>query len=187
MGILSVKDLLQTMAERGIQREDAVAVVLRPAYFVPETKLIGELFFRNSSGGTANSYRSGPVRRRGRTGDPEAPSRGHRGTRGRGGRACQEEFAAIGENAYEVEAGVAIQEVNDDLGLAIPEGSLSDSGGLHLERLGHIPQVGEHLFYKNLRLEVTEMRRLKIERVQVRWVELSSSGATGEPAPQHKA
>ena len=187
VGILSVKDLLQTMAERGIQREDAVAVVLRPAYFVPETKLIGELFSEirqagqqiaivvDQFGGVAGLVTLkrllevivGPV---GEEGEP-----------------AREEFAAIGENAYEVEAGVAIQEVNDDLGLAIPEGSYQTLAGFILERLGHIPQVGEHLFYKNLRLEVTEMRRLKIERVQVRWVELSSSGATGEPAPQHKA
>ena len=44
VGILSVKDLLQTMAQNSLQSDSKVSNVLRPAYFVPETKLIGELF-----------------------------------------------------------------------------------------------------------------------------------------------
>ena len=44
VGILSVKDMLQTMAQDGLQPESSVTDVLRPAYLVPETKLIGQLF-----------------------------------------------------------------------------------------------------------------------------------------------
>ena len=48
-----------------------------------------------------------------------------------------------------------------------------------LERLGHIPQAGEHLYYGDLSLEIKEMRRLKIERVQVY--------KAGEPVEQIEA
>ena len=44
VGILSVKDLLQTMSERALRPDSEVSDVLRPANFVPETKPVGELF-----------------------------------------------------------------------------------------------------------------------------------------------
>ena len=168
VGTLSVKDLLQTMAQRHLSAESSVTHVLRPAYFVPETKLVGELFSElrkegqqmaimiDQFGGVAGLLTLkrllevivGPV---GEEGEP-----------------AQEEFATIGENTYDVDAGMAIQEANDDLGLNIPEGNYQTLAGFILERLGHIPQEGEHLYYKNLQLEVTEMQRVKIERVQIR-------------------
>ena len=167
VGILSVKDLLQTMAQSGLQPKSSVTDVLRPAYFVPETKLIGQLFSElrqegqqmviviDQFGGVSGlvTLKSllevivGPV---GEEGEP-----------------AREEFAAIGENIYEVDAGIGIQEANDELGLDLPEGNYQTLAGFILERLGHIPQEGEHFYYKDVRLEVTEMRRVKIERVQV--------------------
>ena len=171
VGILSVKDLLQTMAQSGLQPKSSVTNVLRPAYFVPETKLIGQLFSElrqegqqmviviDQFGGVSGlvTLKSllevivGPV---GEEGEP-----------------AREEFAAIGENIYEVDAGIGIQEGNDELGLDLPEGNYQTLAGFILERLGHIPQEGEHFYYKDVRLEVTEMRRVKIERVQVQWVD----------------
>ena len=44
VGILSVKDLIQTMSERALRPDSEVSDVLRPANFVPETKPVGELF-----------------------------------------------------------------------------------------------------------------------------------------------
>ena len=44
VGILSVRDLLPSIAENGRGSAPPLADVLRLAYFVPETKLIGQLF-----------------------------------------------------------------------------------------------------------------------------------------------
>ena len=167
VGLLSVKDLVLTMAERGIGPDSSVTEVVRPVYFMPETKLVGRLFeeMRESGqqmaiiidqyGGVAGlvTLKSllevivGPVREEGENGS--------------------EEFEAIGENVYDVDAGMGIQEANEELGLDLPEGNYQTLAGFILEQLGHIPQEGEHLYYRDIRLQVTEMKRVKIERVQI--------------------
>ena len=145
-----------------------MADVIRPAYFVPETKLVGQMFSEmrdagqqmaivvDQYGGVAGLVTLkrllevivGPVREEG---EP-----------------VRDDFETLGENFYEVNAtGVGIAEVNEELGLEIPEGSYQTLAGFILEKLGHIPQEGERLHYRDLCLQVTEMRRLKIERVQV--------------------
>jgi putative hemolysin len=168
VGTLSVKDLLQSMAQDGLQPHGVATNLLRPAYFVPETKLIGQLFSElrqvgqqmaivvDQFGGVAGLVTLkrlvevivGPV---GEEGEP-----------------AQEEFSAISENVYQVDAGMGIQEANDDLGLDLPEGSYQTVAGFILERLGYIPQEGEHVHYRDLDIEIIEMRRLKIEQVQIR-------------------
>lgn len=179
VGILSVKDLLHRMAESSVQSDDNATSEVRPAFFVPETKLVGELFSEmrqagqqmavviDQFGGVAGlvTMKSlmevivGPV---GEEGEP-----------------AREEFEAVGENIYEVDAGMAIQEVNDELELDLPEGSYQTVAGFILERLGHIPKEGERLYYKGLGIEIKEMRRYKIERVQVWWTGLPAEPKDG--------
>jgi len=84
VGILSVRDLLLSIDQNGRGSETPVADVLRPAYFVPETKLIGA-----ASGRPADGHRDRPVRWRRRTGDPHAARGGHRWP-GRGGRGTRQ-------------------------------------------------------------------------------------------------
>ena len=180
VGILSVKDLLQTMSERALRPDSEVSDVLRPANFVPETKPVGELFSElrqagqqmaiviDQFGGVAGLVTLkrllevivGPV---GEEGEP-----------------AQEEFATVGENIYDVDAGMAIQEANDEMGLGLPEGNYQTLAGFILDRLGHIPEEGEHLYYKDLSVEVTEMGRLKIERVQIRVLRDEDQAASGQ-------
>ena len=176
VGTLSVKDLLQRMADKRPGTESSVADMLRPAYFVPETKLIGELFSElrqagqqmamviDQFGGVAGLVTLGRLLEVivGPVGEEGEPAR--------------DEFATIGENAYDVDAGMGIQEVNAEMGLDLPEGSYQTLAGFMLEGLGRIPQEGERLYHNGLCLEVTEMKRLKIERVQIWW--------TGQPVEQ---
>ena len=180
VGILSVRDLLLSIDQNGRGSETPVADVLRPAYFVPETKLIGQLFSElrregrqmaiviDQYGGVAGLVTLmqllevivGPV---GEEGEPVI-----------------EEFAAIGENLFEADAGMAIQEANEEMQLDLPEGDYQTLAGFILERLGHIPHKGEVLYYGDLCLEVMEMSmsQRKIERVQVRRI-----GRHAEPSP----
>ena len=99
---------------------------------------------------------------------------------GEEGEPAQEEFATVGENIYDVDAGMAIQEANDEMGLGLPEGNYQTLAGFILDRLGHIPEEGEHLYYKDLSVEVTEMGRLKIERVQIRVLRDEDQVASGQ-------
>ena len=168
IGILPVKDVVQALAKGGLGPEGIVTERLRPVYFVPETKLIGQLFSElrregqqmaivvDQFGGVAGLVTLkrlvevivGPV---GEEGEP-----------------AREEFEAIGENVYDVDAAMAIQEANDGLGLDLPEGNYQTLAGFVLEQLGHIPHEGEYFYYGDLRLEVTRMARLKIDGLRIR-------------------
>ena len=168
VGILSVKDLLETVAQGTLQLHDSVATTLRPAHFVPETKPVDELFDELREGGqhmaiTVNEHGGvagvvtlmqllevivGPV---GEEGEP-----------------IEEEFVAVGQSQFDVLAAMSILEANENLDIDLPEGDYQTLAGFVLEQLGHIPQEGESFRYGEIQLEVKEMQAVKIHRVEVR-------------------
>ena len=168
VGILSVKDLLEAVAQGTIQPQNSVTTALRPAHFVPEAKPVDELFDElrdlghqmaitvNEHGGVAGLVTltqlleviMGPV---GEEGEP-----------------VEEEFMAVGQGQFDVSAAMSILEANENLGINLPEGNYQTLAGFILEQLGHIPQEGEAFRYGEMRLEVKEMRAVKIHRVEVR-------------------
>ena len=168
VGILSVKDLLEAVAQGTIQLHDSVATALRPAHFVPETKPVDELFDElrevgqhmaitvNEHGGVAGVVTLmqllevivGPV---GEEGEP-----------------IEEEFVAVGQSQFDVLAAMPILEANENLDIDLPEGDYQTLAGFVLEQLGHIPQEGESFRYGEIELEVKEMQAVKVHRVEVR-------------------
>ena len=168
VGILSVKDLLEAVAQGTIQLHDSVTTALRPAHFVPETKPVDELFDElrevgqhmaitvNEHGGVAGVVTLmqllevivGPV---GEEGEP-----------------IEEEFVAVGQSQFDVLAAMSILEANENLDIDLPEGDYQTLAGFVLEQLGHIPQEGESFRYGEIQLEVKEMQAVKIHRVEVR-------------------
>ena len=60
---------------------------------------------------------------------------------------------------------VVIEEVNEEMGLELPEGDYETVAGFILSLLGHIPRPNEQLRYKGLMMVMTEMRGLKIEKI----------------------
>ena len=176
VGILSVKDLLEAVAQGTIQLHDSVATALRPAHFVPETKPVDELFDElrevgqhmaitvNEHGGVAGVVTLmqllevivGPV---GEEGEP-----------------IEEEFVAVGQSQFDVLAAMSILEANENLDIDLPEGDYQTLAGFVLEQLGHIPQEGESFRYGEIELEVKEMQAVKIHRVEVRILGPQNSG-----------
>ena len=168
VGILSVKDLLEAVAQGTIQLHDSVTTPLRPAHFVPETKPVDELFEElreigqqmaitvNEHGGVAGVVTLmqllevivGPV---GEEGEP-----------------IEEEFVAVGQSQFDVLAAMSIREANENLDIDLPEGDYQTLAGFVLEQLGHIPQEGESFRYGEIELEVKEMQAVKVHRVEVR-------------------
>jgi len=49
--------------------------------------------------------------------------------------------------------------------LELPSGEYETVAGFVLDLLGHIPKPGEQLRYKGLKLVITEMRGVKIEKI----------------------
>ena len=168
IGILSTKDILRAMSSGAIGLADPVTDVIRDAYYVPETKGIAELFEELRATGnqmaiaidefggiaglvTLNGLLEEVV---GRVGDE--------------GASPEEEYEALGENTFQVDGGMSIDEVNEELGVDLPEGDYKTIAGFVLEVLGHIPVQGEQFGYRDLGLKTVGMKDLKIQTVLLR-------------------
>ncbi len=165
VGILSIKDVLMGLAKGTVSNESTIDELVRPAYFTPETKRISELFAEmrdknyrmavvvDEYGGTAGIVSLsrlveeivGPV------GDELA--------------AVEKEYEQIDAHTYQIDGSMRIEEANEEMGLDLPEGDYETVAGFILSLLGHIPKPGEQLKYKDMKLAVTEMQGLKIEKV----------------------
>ena len=168
IGILSIKDVLMAQAKGTISAESVVNDLLRPAYFTPETKRIGELFaemrdrnFRmcvvvDEFGGTAGIVSLSRLMEEvvGPVGDELA--------------AVEKDYEAIDAYTFEVDGGMRIEEANEEMGLELPEDDDYETvAGFILHLLGRIPELNEQLRYKGLKVVITEMRGVKIEKVLV--------------------
>ncbi len=168
IGILSIKDVLMAQAKGAISAESVVNDLLRPAYFTPETKRIGELFaemrdrnFRmcvvvDEFGGTAGIVSLSRLMEEvvGPVGDELA--------------AVEKDYEAIDANTFEVDAGMRVEEANEEMELGLPEDDDYETvAGFILHLLGRIPELNEQLRYKGLKVVITEMRGVKIEKVLV--------------------
>ena len=164
-GILSVKDVLMALAKGVISDGSTIDDLVRPAYCAPETKRINELFAEmrdknyrmcvvvDEFGGTAGVVSLtrlveeivGPV------GDELA--------------AVAKEYEVIDEYTFQIDGSMRIEEANEEMDLELPDGDYETVAGFVLNLLGHIPKTNEQLRYKGLKLVITEMRGLKIEKI----------------------
>ena len=86
------------------------------------------------------------------------------------GSAPEESYAVVGENTFHLDASVGIAEINEQLGIDLPEGSYHTVAGFILERLGRIPQEGEVVEYHSLQLTVKAMDGVRIAEVELLWL-----------------
>jgi len=169
VGIVAVKDVLMTLARDPTNVRHGIDELIRPAFFVPETRSMGDLFVEmraeqiqmaiviDEYGGTAGLVTLEEMLEEivGRLSDELAvrPSL----------------VETIDERTVEVDAQLRVDEVNEELDLHLPEGEDYETvAGFILYLLRYIPREGEQLRYGNLRMTVTHMKGPKIERVQIR-------------------
>ena len=86
---------------------------------------------------------------------------------GEEGASVEEEYEALGDNTFQVDGGMSIDEVTEELGIELPDGDFETIAGFVLEALGHIPTQGEQFEHGDLKIEVTEMRDLKVETIML--------------------
>jgi len=165
VGILAIKDVLMAEAKGAINRQSPIDELLRPAYFTPETKLISELFteMRDSSyrmavvvdefGGTSGIVMLSRLVEEivGEVGDELAT--------------VEKDYEAIDAHTFEIDGGMHIEEANDEMGLGLPEGEYETVAGFVLNLLRRVPHPNEQVRYKDMKLVVSEMRGVKIEKI----------------------
>ncbi len=81
--------------------------------------------------------------------------------------------------SYELEGSLHTDEVDELLGVEIPEGPYETLAGFLLERLGHIPSVGEATEWAGWRFTVAEMDGRRIARVRI--AQSEGNGTPGLP------
>ncbi|HEY3380492.1 MAG TPA: hemolysin family protein [Vicinamibacterales bacterium] len=164
LGFVSVKDLIPlTDAE-----DRAITTLMRPAYFVPETKKVSDLlkeFQRrqvqiavvvDEYGGTAGLATLedlieeivGEIRDEY---DEES-----------------EPITDEGNGVFVFSGKVDIDEVNERLGVGIEREGFETVGGYLLSHLGRVPAVGEKFDVDDLAVEVLEAERRRVTKVRFR-------------------
>jgi len=165
VGILSIKDVLMALAKGAVTNDSPIDELIRPAYYTPETKRISELFTEmrdknyrmaivvDEYGGTAGIVSLSRLMEEivGPVGDELA--------------AAEKEYESIDEYTFQVDGGMRIEEVNDELGLELPEGDYETVAGFVLHLLGRIPKQGKQLKYQGLKMVITKMKGHKIEEI----------------------
>ena len=78
-----------------------------------------------------------------------------------------EEFIALDQNTYEVDGAMSIEQANDELDINLPEGDFETVAGFILDKLGHIPIVGETIEFSDMKLEVSRMKEMRIDSIKL--------------------
>ena len=167
VGILGIKDVLAGLATGHVDRDSPIEPLARNAQFVPETKLIGELFREMQAAGTQMAIAvdewggtAGIVTLEQLLEEMVGQVRDELGL-------AEVEVRPIDEHTFQVDGGLSVEEARDELGLDIPEGEYDTLAGYVLSELGHIPKAGEAVSLGPYRIMVAEMRNLKIELLRV--------------------
>ena len=77
------------------------------------------------------------------------------------------EFEQLGDGAYRVSGKTSIDDVNELLGLDLPDEEWDTVGGLVLDLLGHIPDEGEEVAIDGLTFTAEEVQGRRIEKVLI--------------------
>lgn len=169
VGLLYSKDLLPLLAEGTVEPSQPWTSILREPFFVPETKPVDVLLqefqrSRNQMAIVLDEYGgvSGLVTMEdvleeivGEIIDEYDKD-------------LVDGIRKLTDGAAEVLAKVHIDEVNERLGLTLPEeGDFDTVGGLVFSELGHVPLVGEELMIGAVRIAVLEATNRRVLRVRI--------------------
>ena len=171
VGILSVKDVLQSIANQDLKENAPVTGLMRKTLFVPETKKQDELFqdmqetghkisiVVDEFGGIAGLVTLTKIVEQAI------------GATGEEGLSPDDRFITLDANTYELDAALSIEDANGRLELDIPDGDYQTIAGFLLDRLQRLPRVGDRVRSGPVRFQVIEMGGNKIVRVSARrWV-----------------
>jgi putative hemolysin len=169
IGVLSAKEVLMTLAKgKGTcELERTIDDLVRPAYFAPESKRIGEILSEmraknyhlciviDEYGGTAGIVTLTQIVEEivGDVNDELAE--------------VDKDFEIIDDTTYQINGTMKIDDVNRETGLTLPVGDYETVAGLIFKILGHIPKTGEQLRYRDMKLVVTRMNENRIEEILV--------------------
>lgn len=167
VGIISAKDLLVMLRNGEFTLDQPITPLIRPAFFTPESKRIGDLLQElrdkhirmailiDEYGGMAGAVTMEDLIEEivGELDDELEHD--------------QELTTTIDERTSVVEGQIRLEDINEQLGLHLPEGDYETLAGFVLEQLGRLPESGDSLTYNGIRLTVLEMQGPRIKQIEI--------------------
>jgi len=166
-GLLYAKDLLKLWGDAATVNKKS-RDIMRPAYFVPETKRADVLFKElqekkihlaiivDEYGGTAGIVTIEDLIEE-IVGDIQDEYDLNE----------EAEYVSVGENAYIVDGGMNLGDVNELLDIDLPDDENDSIGGYVYSKLGHVPEIGETIETPTLHLRVDEVENRRIRKVYI--------------------
>ncbi len=168
IGIVYIKDFLKYVGTN-LPKTKTVKDMMRPAYYVPETKRCGELFAEMTEkrvqmavvvdeyGGTAGIVTLEDLLESivGNIQDEYDQE--------------DEEISIINDTTFEVEGITDIEEVEEHTGKKFPEGDYDTIGGYIISVLGFLPEDGQmnEVQFENVKFTVLNVEERRIGKVKV--------------------
>lgn len=166
-GLIYVRDLLERWAEG--KEDEPIARLLRPVYFVPETKPVAELLEEmqkahvqlsiviDEYGGVAGLVTVEDILEE-IVGEIEDEDIGR----------DEEEIVESRDGAYEVLGSTEIGKIERLFGVEIEDDDFTTIAGLVINESGKVPRSGEHLTFRGLDVEVLEADERRIGRLRLK-------------------
>jgi putative hemolysin len=176
-GLIYVRDLLQSWAEE--KEDEPIAPLVRPVYFVPETKPIAELLEEMQKANVQLSMvidEYGGVAGLVTVEDILEEIVGEIEDEDIGGEA--EEIVLGHDGSYEVLGSTEIGKIERLFDLEIEDDDFTTIAGLVINESGKVPRSGEHLTFRGLDVEVLEADERRIGRLRVKRA-LETNGSDG--------
>lgn len=176
-GLIYVRDLLQCWPEK--REDETIASLLRPVYFVPETKPVADLLEEmqkahvqlaiviDEYGGIAGLVTVEDILEE-IVGEIEDEDIEH------------EEIIEIVEASdgyYDVLGSTEIGKIERLFDMEIEDDDFTTIAGLVISESGYVPRVGEHLTFRGLDVEVLDADDRRINRLRLRRAEQSKAQA----------
>lgn len=167
-GILDSGEVLRGLALRRIGFGGDVTVLARTPIFVPETKLAAEILEELQESDTTVVV---AVDEFGDIGGLVTIVQLGEEVMGplefQGGIEEEEEVEALDEATFVVDGALHLHDLNERIGLSLPEGDYETVAGFLLERIGSIPVEGQQYEYGNVTFTITEMDGLRVDKVRI--------------------
>jgi putative hemolysin len=170
IGVLYMKDLFVSLRRSRNAEMEGIRDMLRPAYFIPETKNIDTLFkeLQNTKnhmamlideyGGFAGIVTIEDLIEEimGNIFDEYDES--------------AEEIKKIDQNTYLVDGLVSINDINEALNIELPSDNYDTIGGFVVNLMGSIPNEEEHpvLEFEGMKFKVEKVNEKRIEKLKIR-------------------
>jgi len=179
-GLIYVRDLLELWAENN--ENGSISTLVRPVYFVPETKPVAELLEEmqkahvqlsmvvDEYGGVSGLVTVedileeivGEIEDEDIAGDE------------------LEEIVEVSDGCYEVVGSTEIGKIERLFDMEIETDDFTTIAGLVINESGKVPQPGEHLTFRGLEVEVLEADERRIGRLRVKRAESQNLNEMGQ-------